>query len=1135
MLTIYKASAGSGKTYTLALEYIKTLLGIKLADGSYRLNGAVPPRLANRHRNILAITFTNAATTEMKSRIIREISRLAAHPGGDTPESAYAGPLTAAFGCSRESLRKAAEAALSELLNDYSGFNVSTIDSFFQTVLRTFAREIDHQGDYELALDRLDIIRQSISLMLDRLNYEPDRSHRRLFAWVRSFMLENLGQGKSYNIFDRGGNILSDLASAMDGAMDEKFQNMSQQMARYLADSTLADAFCRKIDEAVGAQRKMAAAAAARFLEAAAAAGVDDSTLNSSVAARARDIASSPETINARTFTLKAVKALVDDGEPLAPADVLKADIRRKLEKSDPATAVAIAEAATDMFRSAWNAFGRCRILTRMAQGTVNLQFIGMVQGILGEFLRENNTMLISDTGELLARIISDAEMPFIYERLGMKLTNLLIDEFQDTSHMQWHNLRPLVANALAEDSDNLIIGDVKQAIYRFRNSDPELLGSVVESRDFPASHTLRGQLPEDNTNHRSSGALVRFNNSLFANMAANLGLSGYEAVAQTPAARLADAPAMVKIVIDHTPPPVEEVYESLAADILRQHSAGYRWSDIMVLVRERRNGVAIITYFMEHHPEIRLLSNEALLLGNSPAVRTIMGMLAMVDRSYAERKPEHSESPEAPGAKPRYATADDITAFNSRFNYLCGQGAAAAEAIITALDSDRGGKSLRGQIEQIRAENPANVVALIEAIVHYRLSDTQKSTEQAYIAALQDLAIDHCNSADPSVGAFVDAYNRNAHRWAIQASADTDAVEVMTIHSSKGLERPCVHIPFADWTTIRDSEIWLPTAGLEDMGDFDPATVPPAVRVTLSRNDVLCRNGISPFADFCNACHKADIQDNVNLAYVAFTRAGRELCVRSGATDMGAFIAAALATEAPQGPLYMPLETTAVTDGDSTRTELTIGAPTVPEAAGIPVPVVPPPSYDVVYRDDAREIISIDDELSETIDTGGEYIPEITDAPDGTQAMLLAARRGNHLHAILAGMERAADLDASVARLRRANIISDSEASEYAALLREAIAGGGSEADSWFDPFAEVFAERSIYNPATGETFRPDRVVRTTAGSLAVIDYKFTSEPRAGHRRQVAEYSRLLRSIENAPVEAFLWYPVLKRIIKVQ
>ena len=388
MLTIYKASAGSGKTYTLALEYIKTLLGIKLADGSYRLNGAVPPRLANRHRNILAITFTNAATAEMKSRIVREISRLAAHPGGDTPESAYAGPLTAAFGCSRESLRKAAEAALSELLNDYSGFNVSTIDSFFQTVLRTFAREIDHQGDYELALDRLDIIRQSISLMLDRLNYEPDRSHRRLFAWVRSFMLENLGQGKSYNIFDRGGNILSDLASAMDGAMDEKFQNMSQQMARYLADSTLADAFCRKIDEAVGAQRKMAAAAAARFLEAAAAAGVDDSTLNSSVAARARDIASSPETINARTFTLKAVKALVDDGEPLAPADVLKADIRRKLEKSDPATAVAIAEAATDMFRSAWNAFGRCRILTRMAQGTVNLQFIGMVRGILGEFLR---------------------------------------------------------------------------------------------------------------------------------------------------------------------------------------------------------------------------------------------------------------------------------------------------------------------------------------------------------------------------------------------------------------------------------------------------------------------------------------------------------------------------------------------------------------------------------------------------------------------------------------------------------------------------------------------------------------------------------------------------------------------------
>ena len=640
MLTIYKASAGSGKTYTLALEYIKTLLGIKLADGSYRLNGAVPPRLANRHRNILAITFTNAATTEMKSRIIREISRLAAHPGGDTPESAYAGPLTAAFGCSRESLRKAAEAALSELLNDYSGFNVSTIDSFFQTVLRTFAREIDHQGDYELALDRLDIIRQSISLMLDRLNYEPDRSHRRLFAWVRSFMLENLGQGKSYNIFDRGGNILSDLASAMDGAMDEKFQNMSQQMARYLADSTLADAFCRKIDEAVGAQRKMAAAAAARFLEAAAAAGVD-STLNSSVAARARDIASSPETINARTFTLKAVKALVDDGEPLAPADVLKADIRRKLEKSDPATAVAIAEAATDMFRSAWNAFGRCRILTRMAQGTVNLQFIGMVQGILEEFLRENNTMLISDTGELLARIISDAEMPFIYERLGMKLTNLLIDEFQDTSQMQWENLKPLVLESLSRGNDNLIIGDEKQCIYRFRNSDPSLLHNLHTDSMAEGRCEVRGDSISENTNWRSSSDVIRFNNTFFSALVRNLDYEEiYSNVAQQISKKTRRSRGYVRVRMydgDKKSDWLPEALENLTHELRRQLESGYRPGDIAILVRKRDEGNIIIRHLEDtvksdpQFPPFRIVSDASLFLGNSPTVGLIVSRLKLI------------------------------------------------------------------------------------------------------------------------------------------------------------------------------------------------------------------------------------------------------------------------------------------------------------------------------------------------------------------------------------------------------------------------------------------------------------------------------------------------------------------------
>ena len=178
MLTIYKASAGSGKTFTLTYEYIKTLLGIKLQpSGRYCLNADkyVPGgrRRPNRHRVILAITFTNAATEEMKTRIVRELSKLAADAEA---ASLYGRWLTDAFGCTPAELRDAAEKALGEMLYDYGGFNVSTIDSFFQTVLRTFSREVDHQGDYQLELDSRTLMKQSVSAMLDDINYMPRQS-----------------------------------------------------------------------------------------------------------------------------------------------------------------------------------------------------------------------------------------------------------------------------------------------------------------------------------------------------------------------------------------------------------------------------------------------------------------------------------------------------------------------------------------------------------------------------------------------------------------------------------------------------------------------------------------------------------------------------------------------------------------------------------------------------------------------------------------------------------------------------------------------------------------------------------------------------------------------------------------------
>ena len=219
MLTIYKASAGSVKTYTLAYEYIKMLLGINPRtygrDMHYILN-AGPHRQPNKHREILAITFTNAATDEMKRRIIRELNRLAT----SAPDAEYTARLLAEYGCTQPQLADAARKALAEMLFDYGGFNVSTIDSFFQTVLRTFSREVDHQGDYELTLDTEDTIKMGVAEMLDELNYSPVSSPRPLREWIRNFALAKMEEGTGYNFFERDGRILSGLTNFIRSAMD---------------------------------------------------------------------------------------------------------------------------------------------------------------------------------------------------------------------------------------------------------------------------------------------------------------------------------------------------------------------------------------------------------------------------------------------------------------------------------------------------------------------------------------------------------------------------------------------------------------------------------------------------------------------------------------------------------------------------------------------------------------------------------------------------------------------------------------------------------------------------------------------------------------------------------------------------
>lgn len=1125
MLTIYKASAGSGKTFTLAYEYIKTLLGLKQPDGSYRLNAdkyaAGGRRRPRRHRAILALTFTNAATDEMKRRIVRQLNALTAADAATSSD--YAAKLCKAYGCTADELRDAATMALSELLYDYANFNVSTIDSFFQGVLRTFSREVDQQGDYDLAIDSTDAISQSISLMLDELNYSSPKYADRLIAWISNYTLDKVRRGQAFNFFERNGRLLGDLAEEMENSMDETFGNYSQALRDYLADAKRINKFDSALKAAIDNAFDRAATIAADITGRLGAAGLDAAEIFGALGKRMGLVLTVPGDIDSKSLELKS----------LSPGRQNNALFARGKEKTygDNATVAAVLPRVHEFCDELVRAYRRKKIYETLRKSLGTLDFIGMALQMLERYLRDTNTVLLSDTGELLKRIISDAEMPFIYERMGMSLETLLIDEFQDTSRVQWHNLKPLVANSLAQNYDNLIIGDEKQSIYRFRNSDSELLGNQVQNVDFPRDSVVRGKDVDENTNWRSAGDIVRFNNTIFDCMGFAVNPSYYANVVQTPSQKYLDRPAYVRINFhpDAGTPEPEAILEEMAQDILRQHAAGYRWSDIMVLCRKRKEAAMVVKYLTAKHGEIQILSSQALLLRNSGAVRSVMSMLKLISRSYQSRRLTRDDE------APRYSSRADVVMMITRYHHYEAEGLAPEDALELALreGSDAAG-ALKEQIEAIRAENPANLTALVEAVISHKLSAQQRTAEYAYIAALQDLAIKQAESSEPSLNDFIKAWDRNQDTWAIKASTDLDAVEVMTIHRSKGLERACVHIPFGDWEMYHPSTtLWIPMDGFTE---FDAAIKPPVMRVTVDENSPLRDPAVSPVADILAADRKAETIDNLNSTYVAYTRASRELIVHCHTENIGDGLYHIINFMGGEVDERYRVD---LSQGYDELTETyTLGAPTTPDT--------PPPTmagrveageYGVVYRDDTRELVSISDVLAADDDLGDEEDKEIVDRPkpfEGTPEMIAAARRGNNMHAILATMRTLDDMDRAIAWQSSREDIPPEEADEYRRILAAAITAGGDTIADWFSPDYKVYAERTIYVPDREESFRPDRVVVRPDGSVIVVDYKFTTETRGSHRRQVGHYVELLHQLGRPSVEGYIWYPELNQIIKV-
>ena len=1192
MLTIYKASAGSGKTYTLAFQYIKLLLGKKLSNGKYVLN--TPKYLRgeelNRrpHSHILAITFTNKATQEMKSRILKELDDLTKIPNeGDKDASSYANDLMTEFGCTRQELAAQARRGLYDILFDYNAFNVSTIDSFFQNVLRVFADDIGFQGDYRVDLDNDSILQMAVDSLFLELNDKSSSHSQALSTWFNSLAFNRSNLGNSVNPFNRNRGLYTELMAQVGKIYQEAFEQREADVHKYLENRDNINTFGEQLDNWIGYWINRAKDAAEKV----------------------------KQTLTARGFTFKyagLVKALEASLNGFSEKNPAKDYFKSSITKATGPDANVRNQSDREQIVEGWfknnfdisaplcsdvivwvDALYDCNcaqiIYSGIKAGLNTLAVSNHIAEIIAEMRAQDNMMLLDDTKMLLSSIITDGPIPFIYERIGVNLRHFLIDEFQDTSQMQWRNLAPLLTESLGYDHDSLIIGDVKQSIYSWRGADSSLLHSQVQSDpEFRGKIVLKGSNVGENTNYRSAHLLVKFNNTLFRRLADKYSCAEYEGVEQSLASKNKDLTGYISITdfsvensLTISPEEMQlygaEAYVSdraramfnCAKNILRQHDAGYQWHDIAILCRKNVSAAFVIEYLQTYFPQIPVISEEAMLICNNESVKLIVSFLEIIAKRFCTSpyNSQRSNQEEVIPAQPiDFVNVKNSDSLCYRFEYfksshLCDDCATederAEKALTLALDFEcaipetpDANTAIARDVDEILSQGASNLATLVEAIIMNKIPLDQRQADLAYINAFMDVINEYSLNYPATPYTFIDYWKKTGRKATLSAGADADAVSVLTIHKAKGLEWDCVHIPLLNWDLIDEKvKAWFDFKSQKDL------TLAPPI-IYLNADKEYANPRVSPFAGEYNRLCAKNLIDNLNVAYVAFTRAVRELIigvVAFKAPNLPASIWEVFSSQTALADpnLHIDLHQFYSCEKRSSNNQgsgqeitlrsFTAGEPTTSSNQAASQANTPADTTDnpfPVHFTGVNRVFTVLEDMVNDPDTYLSPDKAPAEKPSLSPEDEAIRIQGIDLHCILSNIQLATTpnfLDRAIA-LSQKHLSANPPIDKYKQIITEALQSLDQDLfDQWFGKQVErVQCEQEYYIPDGDRFFRLDRVVFTKSGQIHLVDFKFTNHPHPSHQQQVHNYLHLMRQVGYTDVIAHLWYPLAQKIIPV-
>ena len=1069
-LKIYKASAGSGKTYALTLEYLSLLF-----------------RYPDAHRHILAVTFTNKAAGEMKSRILKRLHTIS--KSSITEQGEELQHLAKETGMEPAQIIKRAGFILNSILNDYSSFSVGTIDKFFQSVIRAFTREIGIQPGYNLELDTGRVL----SLGVDQL-FKDISDHTALQKWLIRYAEERMQDSRSWN-------FRLDIIELGMQLFRESFQQMFSDSDLSLLNRENLEIF---LGELYGREKSTRGE-----MEAIAQSALDHIEKHGLRVEDFKGGGRSPAVL----FNMARHEGEVNFTDARLAA-IEQAD---KWLKKDAESGMSnlTEQFLMPLLGQIYQKQVMLNTIRAIKQNFYNLGILGDLREKVQSYLKENNLFLIADSSRFLHGIIGGGQVPFIYERIGSRFNNIMLDEFQDTSIFQYDNFNPLLDNALAMGYENLVVGDVKQSIYRWRNSDWKILASDLE-RDFAHQEISTKTL---GYNYRSREQVIRFNNTVFQLapellaelVGSELGKAGTDReAAEEAVSRFRNAytdavqqfppgmertGGMVRIGFFRDEPDNsfrDQALGALPAWIEDIQASGIEPGDIAILVRTRREGVLVAEKLLEHarisgeSHKFRLISSESLLLGHNDAVVLLISALY-------------------------YLVYPDDQLNSALLKYKCRQtDTELSETSGELFDASRATEAWLPPefVSGLPLFRQMPLFELVETLISI-FGLNEQVFDLPYIQAFQELVIEVQRRDSRGIAEFLQFWEQKGSQKGIQVSENSNAIRILTIHRSKGLEFKAVLIPFCSWEITTDQRksniLWCETAGTP----FDRVPTVP-VKFTGDMKHTL-------FSEYYYQERMKGYLDSLNLMYVAFTRAVDVLCLglpereEKKLKNMGDLLLEIMDMQADQSPALEPLST--YREGN----ELIIGKLLKYEKAE---KEADPWQFSTYKSNTGNRLLRL------RMRSDSYFVDE--------EGVFRNDRVfGNVMHMVFSRIIYAGDLDRVLSGLLREGVLSVRDRP----VIRERILELLSTDDvaEWFRRLEgrKVYNERSIID-ADGKIFRPDRVVLDDK-HVRVIDFKFGKEENEKYKRQVRNYMNLLKDMNYSQVEGFIWYASLGKIIQIE